>query len=130
MSPDKYLQIYPESLEETLLMSKYQVFFNYIYGPLLNSDRRHRVFVNNLIDQITSLPILLHEAMKTNQVSRVRVADANIASIRSALNLCPHPNPKRRIIARNQVRQAQIFLCEVGAIIGTMKNNLEKTAKR
>lgn len=111
---------YDKTKEGSVLIEKYQTFFNYIYNPLICCNKRHRVFRDKFIETLLDQFKLLHEAVKSNQVSKIYLADAGIANIRSQLKLCPSRNVQRRILSLKQVENSEALLSEVGKILGKM----------
>lgn len=114
------MNYHDKTKEGLVLIEKYQVFYNYIYNPLLTAPRRHKTFRDKFIETLLDQFQLLHEAIKSNQVSKVYLADAGIANIRSQLKLCPSKNVQRRILSLKQVENSEALLSEVGKILGKM----------
>ena len=117
---------YDKTKEGLVLIEKYQTFFNYIYNPLICCNRRHRIFRDKFIETLLDQFKLLHEAVKSNQVSKIYLADAGIANIRSQLKLCPSKNVQRRILSLKQVENSEGLLSEVGKILGKMLLSYKK----
>lgn len=106
--------------DKLFIIHKYDNFFNYVYMPLLNAPRRHKIFRDRLLSLMVDQYGLLNDAVKINQVSKLYLADSGIGKIRSLLNLCPHKDNKRKILSLNKVEHAQKLLSEVGKILGTI----------
>ncbi len=103
------------------IVEKYEDFLHYIYGPVHNIPRHHGVvrdaFLRASLDQLR----LFAEAGKTSQISKLHVADAGIATLRSYLRFMAHP--ERRLISKQQHRIASIHLAEAGKMLGAWIGN-------
>lgn len=98
-----------------IIIEKYEDFVNYIYPVLQNIQRKHGVVKERILLIIFEQVELFYKALKSNQISKVYEADANLASIRYYLRFLA--DPKRKLISQKQHQVAGIKLAEVGKIV-------------
>lgn len=106
--------------ENLVLIEKYNRFVGYIYNPVINSNRKHKIARDALIAAISEQYRLIHYAVKSNQKSRIYDADAGLSYIRSLMRLMLHRKEDRRALTIKQVTVAEALLSEVGAMINSM----------
>ena len=111
--------------EHLIIIEKYNRFVNYVYNPLINTNRKHKVARDSLLQAISEQYKLFHYAVKSNQKSRIYDADAGLSYIRSLMRLLIHrkiDNGKndRRCFTLKQVSVAEALLAETGAMLGSM----------
>jgi hypothetical protein len=82
------------------IIEKYEAAVTYLYPILQNCPRRHGVMRDWLIGLMLGQIGLLYEAAKSKQASKLYVADANLATLRSGLRLAAgHPSRSSPIIS-------------------------------
>ncbi|WP_435659253.1 hypothetical protein [Ignatzschineria indica] len=106
--------------ENLIIIEKYNRFVNYVYNPLINTNRKHKVARDALLQAISEQYRLFHYAVKSNQKSRIYDADAGLSYIRSLMRLLIHNKNDRRCFTLKQISVAESLLAEVGAILGSM----------
>lgn len=107
----------PDHLHDQLyIVSKYETFLDYMYPVAQNIPRQHGVakqlFIRDMLDQVG----LFIDAGKTNQVSRLYLADAGLATLRYWLRFWS--SPARRVLTPRQHRVGDVQLSEVGRLLG------------
>jgi len=104
------------SVEQLAIVEKYERFINYAYPIAQNAPRRHGrardMFLTAMLGQVQ----LFIEAGKSNQVSKLYIADAGLAHLRFWLRFLVHPS--RKIITPKQHRHALSILAECGQMLG------------
>jgi len=103
-------------MEQMLIVEKYETVIAYLYPIAQNLARQHGVakamFITCLLEQVR----LFIEAGKSNQISRLYIADAGLAQLRFWLRFLHH-KPVRGITI-HQVEVAQALIAEVGRLLG------------
>lgn len=98
------------------MVEKYEQLINYCYPILQNIPRKHGIARDFMLNTLFNEVDLLIQAGKSNTVSRVYAADANLALLRFWLRFAVHTD--RRLITNHQHRAAQAMVAEVGKMIG------------
>lgn len=119
----KVLTLKRESLH---IVEKYRVFFEYIYNPILTANKRHLIFKEHLLNLLLNQFNVLHIGVKSTSKSRLYEADANLATIRSLLKVALHSTPDRKILSPKQVEHAFLLLSNVGSILNSMIQSVNK----
>lgn len=106
-----------QNFEPMAVVDKYETVIKYLYPIAENLPRKHGVardmFLNCLLGQVQ----LFVEAGKSNQTSRLYIADAGLAHLRFWLRfLC---SEQVRGITPHQVQTAQVLIAEVGKMLGS-----------
>ena len=122
-----------DSYKELLIINKYRKFQNYIYPMTTNWSNKHHVFRDAFLQVMFDQIKLFHDAGKTNQISKLYLADAGLSTLREFLEFAT--NPQRRLITPHQCATAQTLLAEVGRILGewikkVKPNKYQKGEKR
>ena len=102
--------------DQLLIVEKYETFINYFYPVAQNIERRHGVakemFIRDMLGQVT----LFIQAGKTDQVSRLYLADAGLTNLRFWLRFWS--DPSRKVITSKQHRVGSAHLAEAGRLLG------------
>jgi hypothetical protein len=113
MTPERDLDT---KYEPMIIVEKYETVIAYLYPIAQNLPRRHGVaramFIECLLEQVK----LFVEAGKSNQISRLYVADAGLSQLRFWLRFLSR-KPVRGITS-HQVETAQVLIAEVGRLLG------------
>lgn len=113
MEPEKDIV---QSYDQMLIVEKYETVVAYLYPIAQNLPRRHgtarAMFIECLLGQVQ----LIVEAGKSNQISRLYLADAGLAHLRFWLRFL-HSKPVHGM-SSHQVETAQVLLAEVGRLLG------------
>ena len=105
-----------EHIKQLAIIEKYEQLINYLYPILQNTPRKHGIVRDSGYRVLFNQVELIIAAAKSNQVSRIYSADANLALLRFWLRFVS--DPRRKIITSHQHRHAQAILAEVGGMIG------------
>jgi hypothetical protein len=101
-----------ENIKQLEIIEKYEEFINYIYPICINIPKNGHVTLRNKItDCILNQVELFIQAGKSNQLSKLYLADAGLAMLRFYLRFIVHPN--RKLISNNQHKVASLHLYEV-----------------
>lgn len=117
------------STQGLAITQRYMVFVNYVYPMTINWSGKHRVFRDTLLESMFEQVKLFHEASKSNQSSRLYLADAGLASLREYLRFAAS-NSVKHLISRHQHEVAEIHLAETGAMLGAWINKSQKGRSR
>jgi len=98
------------------IAQRYMGCVNYLYPILTNLSGRHRVFRDLFLAALFEQIKLFNDAAKSDQASRLYLADAGLASLREFLRFAA--DPARKLISRHQHEVAEIHLAETGAMLG------------
>lgn len=101
---------------QMLIVEKYETFINYFYPVAQNIPRVHGAAKEQFIRDMLTQVSLFMDAGKTNQVSRLHLADAGLANLRYWLRFWS--DPSRRVITMQQHRVGEVHLSEVGRLLG------------
>lgn len=101
-----------------VVVEKYDEFVNYIYPVLQNIPRKHGILKEKTIQLVFLQVELFYKAIKSNHISKLYEADANLALVRYHLRFLA--SEKRKLVSPKQHQVASILLAEVGKIVGAM----------
>ncbi len=107
------------------IVERYEAFVNYVYPIALNIRRAHHIARDRFVDAMFEQVSVFNQAGKSNQVSKLYVADAGLSDLRFLLRFLA--DEKRRLISLHQYEVADIHLAEVGKMLGAWIRN--KAAK-
>ncbi|MDT8337587.1 MAG: diversity-generating retroelement protein Avd [Sulfurimonas sp.] len=105
-------------MSSLVVVEKYDEFVNYIYPVLQNIPRKHGILKEKTIQLVFLQVELFYKAVKSNHVSKLYEADANLALVRYHLRFLA--SEKRKLVSPKQHQVASILLAEVGKIVGAM----------
>lgn len=106
---------YNLSYDQMLLIEKYDRVFNYLYPILQSVPRKHGVLRNMALECLLRFPEKAYEAAKSNQISKIFMADANLASLRFYLRTLK----STKGMTPHQETTALNLLAEVGKMVGS-----------
>lgn len=104
------------SNRQLIIVEKYDDVIAYLYPIFHGLPKSHSVLRQKALDCLLEQPRMLIEAGKSGQVSRLYVADANLALLRWYLRFLSDGG--RRLIGRRQAEVASIKIAEVGQLMG------------
>jgi hypothetical protein len=104
-----------ECYPEMNIMRKYEEVISYLYPIAQHIPRKHGIVRDLFLKCLLTQPDLFYQAGKSNQVSKLYAADANLAQLRFWFRLLV--NPKIKGITAHQQQVALILLAEVGAML-------------
>lgn len=106
------------------LMEKYATFIRYIYPMLINMSGKHHVLRDKTLDAIFNQVSLFHDALKSNQPSKLYLADSGLATLKEYLRFLSDKNIK--LLSKRQHETASVLLSEVCKILGSWINKPKK----
>ncbi len=106
-----------ECYQEMNIIRKYEEVISYLYPIAQKIPRAHGVVRDMFLRCLLLQPDLFYQAGKTNQISKLYLADANLAQIRFWLRMLI--TPKLKCMTNHQHQVALIKLAEVGQILGS-----------
>ena len=106
------------------IVQRYDGAVNYLYPLLINMSHKHRVLRDSMIAALFEQYRLFYEAAKSNQVSRVYIADAGLAHLKDLLRFMA--DPARKLVSRRQYEVASVHLAETGAMLGGWIRHAQK----
>jgi len=113
MTPDKDAA---QSYAQMAIVEKYETVISYLYPIAQSLPRKHGVVRDMFLQCLLGQVQLFVEAGKSNQVSRLYVADAGLAHLRFWLRFLLGSQVKG--ITSQQVETAQTLIAEVGRMLG------------
>jgi hypothetical protein len=113
MTPDKDAA---QSYAQMAIVEKYETVISYLYPIAQSLPRKHGVVRDMFLQCLLGQVQLFVEAGKSNQVSRLYVADAGLAHLRFWLRFLLGSQVKG--ITSHQVETAQTLIAEVGRMLG------------
>lgn len=101
-----------ENIKQLEIIEKYEEFVNYIYPICVNIPKGgHVTLRNKMTECIFNQVELFVQAGKSNQISKLYLADAGMAMLRFYLRFMVYSH--RKLISNNQHKVASLHLCEV-----------------
>jgi hypothetical protein len=113
MTPDKDAA---QSYAQMAIVERYETVISYLYPIAQSLPRKHGVVRDMFLQCLLGQVQLFVEAGKSNQVSRLYVADAGLAHLRFWLRFLLGSQVKG--ITSHQVETAQTLIAEVGRMLG------------
>ena len=104
------------SYDQMAIMEKYERFINYMYPIAQSLPRKHGVVRDMFLNVLFGQAGLFYDAGKSNQVSKIYIADAGLAQLRFWLRFLVIPSI--RGISSHQHQVALVMLSEVGSMLG------------
>ena len=101
--------------DQLLIVEKYERVIAYLYPIIQRTPRKHGVVRDKFLSRMFDQTELFMQAGKSNQISRLYLADANLAMLRFYLRFF---RESIHHITINQESHAQALIAEVGAILG------------
>lgn len=105
-----------QTYEPMAVVEKYESVIRYLYPIAQNLPRKHGVARDMFLACLLGQVQLFVEAGKSNQISRLYVADGGLANLRFWLRFLAGEQVKS--ITPHQVKTAQMLLADVGKILG------------
>lgn len=102
--------------EDLVIIEKYERVINYLYPIAQSIPRKHGVVRDLFLRALLSQVELFTAAGKSNQISRLYMADAGLANIRFWLRFLADPN--RKLLTQKQHQHSELLVSEVGKILG------------
>lgn len=113
------MEAYKEQIRCTDQMSiveRYETFISYTYPIAQNIPRKHLVAKDMYLQALLGQVDLFIQAGKSNQISKLYLADAGLANLRFWLRFLSSKDIKAMTSHQHQV--AQVHLAEVGSMLG------------
>ena len=105
-----------QTYEPMAVVEKYESVIRYLYPIAQNLPRKHGVARDMFLACLLGQVQLFVEAGKSNQISRLYVADGGLANLRFWLRFLSGEQVKG--ITPHQVKTAQALVAEVGKMLG------------
>lgn len=109
--------------EKLVIIENYNKFYNYVYNPIINTNRKHKILRDEFLNAIISQYKLLFYAVRSNQKSRIYEADIGIAYIKTLMRNLIHKTKDRRTFSMKQISIAEVLLANVGKMLNSMLKN-------
>lgn len=94
----KSIQSQEANTKTTLaIIARYDGGVNYLYPLVNNISHKHRAIKDAMLSAMFEQYRLFHEAAKSNQVSKIYLADAGLAHIKELLRFMADPARKRSV---------------------------------
>jgi hypothetical protein len=103
--------------DQMLIVDKYERVLSYLYPIAQNIPNKHGVAKKMFIECLLNQVKLFVEAGKSNQVSRLYIADSGLSHLRFWLRFLE--SKQVRAITKHQVETSLVMLAEVGKILGS-----------
>lgn len=105
-----------------VIVEKYERVIAYLYPIAQSIPRKHGVARDMFLGCLLGQPDLFFQAGKSNQVSKIYVADAGLAQLRYWMRfLC-----LIKTMTIHQLETAQVLVAEVGAMVGVWIKRRQK----
>ena len=101
--------------DQMAIVEKYERVIAYLYPIAQSVPRKHGVARDMFLSCLLGNPELLIQAGKSNQVSKIYVADGGIANLRFWMRFLL----TIRCITPHQLQTAQILVAEVGGMVNS-----------
>ena len=108
--------------DQMAIVEKYERVISYLYPIAQSIPRKHGVARQMFLECLLSQPDLIIQAGKSNQVSKIYVADAGLAHLRFWMRFLH----SIRCMTTHQLQTAQIIIAEVGAMLGSWIKRRQK----
>jgi hypothetical protein len=113
-------------MQNVLLMEKYHTFIKYIYPMLINMSGKHHVLRDKTLSVMFDQIGLFNDALKSNQNSKLFMADSGLATLKEYMRLLSDNNVK--LLSKRQYETASVLLSEVCKILGAWISKPKKGA--
>jgi len=100
--------------DQMAIIEKYERVIAYLYPIAQSMPRRHGIARDKFLNCLFSVPDLLYQAGKSNQISKIYAADAGLAHLRFWMRFLF----TIKSMTQHQLQTAQAVLAEVGAMLG------------
>ena len=108
--------------EQLLIIEKYERVISYLYPIIQRTPRKHGIARDQFLSRLFDQAELFIQAGKSGQVSKLYMADANLAMLRFYLRFFKEDINH---ITVKQQSHAQSLIAEVGAIMGGWINRIK-----
>lgn len=110
------------------ITQRYMGFVNYVYPMVINWSGKQRAFRDKVLGQMFDQVALFNDAGKSNQVSKLYLADSGLSTLREYLRFAT--DPARKLMSRHQHEVAETHLAETGAMLGAWISKLQMGRSR
>lgn len=100
--------------DQMAIVEKYERVIAYLYPIAQSMPRKHGTAREMFLQCLLGVPDALFQAGKSNQVSKIYAADAELAHLRFWMRFLH----SIRAMSPHQLQTAQVLLAEVGAMVG------------
>ena len=105
------------SYDQMAIMEKYERIIHYLYPIAQSMPRKHGIARDMFLTALFNQANLFYEAGKSNQVSKLYIADAGLAHLRFWLRFLE--TPKVKCISRHQHETVLNMIAEIGSMLGS-----------
>lgn len=112
------------AIQPLAIIEKFEGAVNYLYPMLINMSHKHRVLRDATLSALLEQYRLFYEAAKSNQASKIYIADAGLAYVKNLLRVMA--DPSRKMLSRRQYEVASVHLSETGAMVGGWLRHVQK----
>lgn len=103
-----------QCFDQMAIVEKYERVIAYLYPIAQSMPRKHGVAREMFLHCLLGIPDLLFQAGKSNQISKIYIADAGLAHVRFWLRFLLSIHA----MTVHQLQTAQVLIAEVGKMIG------------
>ena len=100
--------------DQMAIVEKYERVIAYLYPIAQSMPRKHGVARQMFLECLLGQPDLIIQAGKSNQVSKIYLADAGLAHLRFWMRFLN----SIKCMTVHQLQTAQVLVAEVGAMLG------------
>lgn len=111
------------STDQMAIVERYETFISYTYPIAQNIPRKHLVAKDMYLQSLLGQVDLFIQGGKSNQISKLYLADAGLANLRFWLRFLSSKDIKAMTPHQHQV--AQVHLAEVGSMLGGWIKNMK-----
>lgn len=108
-----------------VILEKYERVISYLYPIAQSIPRKHGVARDMFLQCMMGVPDTLVQAGKSNQISKVYAADAQIAHLRFWVRFLV----TIRCITIHQQQTAQVLIADVGSMVGAWIKRKKNTGQ-
>jgi len=101
--------------DQMLIVEKYERVIAYLYPIIQHTPRKHGIARDKLLERLFDQVELFIQAGKSDHISKLYAADANLAMLRFYLRF--FREGIHHITSKQEIH-AQVLIAEVGAILG------------
>lgn len=102
------------TFDQMLIVEKYERVMNYLYPIFQSIPNKHSVLRTIAIEHLHKFPGLIYSAAKSNQISKLYLADSHLAELRMFLRRIVHIHH----MTLKQQKTTMILIGTVGKLLG------------
>lgn len=123
-------KVYDVDLDRSglLVVDKFSSAIDYIYPVIVNISNKHRMVRDELLSALFKQQQLFYDAAKSDQISKLYLADSGLAYIKEILRFLVNKNLK--LISVKQYEVSSIRIAETGKILGSWIKSKSRNKNR